>query len=518
MIRRSAARVAIALVALAALVGRSAPAVAVESVQPANPAHLADSAANAPGLRECRVVGLENAVRCGAVRRPLDPAHADRGAITVAYVVVPAMARRKLPDPVFILAGGPGQSATALAATVMPLLARLNNRRDIVFVDQRGTGRSAPLVCDEAGGEELAAQADPDRQFQLLMRCKATLLKRLDLRSEADLGRFTTVLAVQDLDAVRRDLGAERVDLIGFSYGTRVALEMLRQFPTTVRRSVLDGVAPPDMALPASFSVDNQAAFDALLAACRAEPACAKTHPKLRQHWLDLLASLPREVRAPHPLTGRDESFTLTRAMVLSAVRGALYAPALASALPVAIERAAAGRPEGLIGLAASFTSRKAAQLAIGMHFSVVCAEDLPRLAASPDRPSADFADDFARNYERMCAGWPRGDVPAAFYTLGPATSPVLILSGAVDPATPPRHGERVAGLLGPMARHVVVPHAGHGTMAIGCLRDVVFRFIDAADERAALAVDASCVASIPRPPAFRPIEPAAGGLREPMR
>lgn len=184
----------------------------------------------------------------------------------------------------------------------------------------------------------------------------------------------------------------------------------------------------------------------------------------------------------------------------------------------MAIERASAGQPEGLIGLAANFTARKATQLAIGMHFSVVCAEDLPRIAASSDRPAADFADDFARTYERMCAGWPQGAVPAAFYVIGRTDSPVLVLSGAVDPVTPPRHGERVVGLLGPLARHVVVPNAGHGTMAIGCLRDVVFRFIDAADERAALAVDASCAAGIPRPLSFRPIAPAGDALREPMR
>jgi pimeloyl-ACP methyl ester carboxylesterase len=90
---------------------------------------------------------------------------------------------------------------------------------------------------------------------------------------------------VQDLDAVRRQLGAERVDLIGGSYGTRVALEMLRQFPQTVRRTVIDGVAPADMALPASFSTDNQAAFDRLLEACAAEPACAKAHPDLRARF-----------------------------------------------------------------------------------------------------------------------------------------------------------------------------------------------------------------------------------------
>ena len=245
--------------ALAAAVGPAAPSAPASSSAPS----------------DCHVAGIRNGVLCGTLLRPLDPARPQGVSIPIRYVVVPAMARRKFPDPVFLLAGGPGQSAIAVAAATMPLFSRLNNRRDIVFVDQRGTGGSAPLVCPDAEHESLAEQSDPDRQYRLAVECKAQLLKLPYIRSESDLGLFTTSIAVQDLDAVRRELGAERIDLVGASYGTRVALEYQRQFPKAVRRSVMDGVAPPDMALPASFSLDNQAAFDALLAACAAEPACA---------------------------------------------------------------------------------------------------------------------------------------------------------------------------------------------------------------------------------------------------
>ena len=469
-------------------------------------AMLAAGNVAAQGLSDCRVPGIRNSVSCGVVQRALDPARPDGPKIDIHYVVAPAMARRKLPDPVFVLAGGPGQSATQIAPTVLALLNRLNNRRDIVFVDQRGTGRSAPLECDDPQREALADQADPDRQFKLLMQCKSALLKLPYIRAESDLGFFTTTLAMQDLDAVRRQLGAEQIDLVGASYGTRAGLEYLRAFPGAVRRAVLDGVAPPDMALPASYSTDGQAAFDALLAACEAEPACRRDHPALRAQWAALLTSLPKQVTAPHPLTGRDETFTLTREMLLAAVRGPLYGPALAAALPAAISAAAQGRYEGIVGLGAIGSSRKGVKLAMGMHFSVVCAEDVPRLADSADRPGLDFGSEFTAMYRRMCTAWPRGDVPAAFYGVGPSRGPVLLLSGGLDPATPPRHGERVARSLGPMARHVVVPNAGHGVMPIGCMRDVVYQFIDAADDKDAMAVDASCVNAIPRPPSFAPI------------
>jgi pimeloyl-ACP methyl ester carboxylesterase len=471
-------------------------------------------AAQAQGLSECRVAGIRNSVSCGVVQRALDPARPDGPKIDIHFVVAPAMARRKLPDPVFVLAGGPGQSATQIAPTMLALLSRLNNRRDIVFVDQRGTGRSAPLECVDPQRETLADQADPDRQFKLLMQCKSALLKLPYIQKESDLGFFTTTLAMQDLDAVRQQLGAERIDLIGASYGTRAGLEYLRAFPGAVRRAVLDGVAPPDMVLPASFSTDGQASFDALLAACEAEPGCHRDHPTLRADWAALLQSLPKQVTAPHPLTGRPETFTLTREMLLAAVRGPLYGPALAAALPAAIADAAQGRYEGIVGLGAILASRKGVKLAMGMHVSVVCAEDLPRLADSVDKPGADFGSEFAAMYRRMCSAWPRGAVPAAFYSVLASHAPVLLLSGGVDPATPPRHGERVARALGPMAQHVVVPNAGHGVMAIGCVRDVVYRFIDATDDKDATAVDAGCVKAIPRPPAFAPVSLPTGAVQ----
>ncbi len=156
-----------------------------------------------------------------------------------------------------------------------------------------------------------------------------------------------------------------------------------------MRRSVLDGVAPPDMVLPASFSQDNQAALDALLAACAAEAACARDHPELRAHLEGVLASLPRTVKAAHPLTGRVEEFVLGKDMLLGALRNALYAPQLAAALPAAIDNAARGDFAGLIGLNSMFASRKAMRLATGMHLSVVCAEDVPRLRLAGDRPGA---------------------------------------------------------------------------------------------------------------------------------
>jgi pimeloyl-ACP methyl ester carboxylesterase len=257
------------------------------------------------------------------------------------------------------------------------------------------------------------------------------------------------------------------------------------------------------MVLPAAFSTDNQAALDALFTACEADQICAGHEPQLRQRWRALLASLPRTVQLRHPLTDRSESLALTRDVLLGLVRGPLYVPALAAALPAALGQATHGRFDALAGLAQSLGGRRGQQVAAGMHFAVVCAEDIPRLAATTDIAGADFGDSFASLYRDVCATWPRGEVAAAFYTLPVATAATLVLSGGIDPVTPPRHGARVAQALGAKARHVVVANAGHGLLALGCLRDALFRFVDAASDDEALKVDAGCATAIPRPPMF---------------
>lgn len=472
-------------------------------------------AAQAAGLQLCRIDGLPHEVQCGTLERALDPTRADGPRFDLHYVVVPALARRKLPDPVFLLAGGPGQSAISLAAQVMPLFARLNNRRDIVFVDQRGTGRSAPLDCEEPRDTALAEAADPAKQLQRLAQCREKLLRLPYVKRPADLGFFTTTLAMQDLDAVREAIGAERINLVGASYGTRAALEYQRQFPAHVRRSVLDGVAPPDMVLPVSAGADAQAALDALFAACSSEPACTRQWPTLRQQWDTLLASLPRAATVADPLSGRPETFTLTRDLLLGAVRAPLYVPTLAAGLPAAIHAAAEGRFEPLAALAGVLSRRSGPRLFTGMHFAVICSEDVPRMTATASTPARDFGAGLAPLYQQACADWPRGAVPEAFYRVAPSVSAVLLLSGGIDPATPPRHAKRVADALGVQARHVVVPNAGHGLLGSGCVPDLLYRFIDAREDAQALAIDAACATAIPRPPAFVPaVASNAGAVR----
>jgi len=473
--------------------------------------------AAAPGTHPCRVEGLPNELQCGVVKRPLDPAHPEGVQIDVHFLVVPAMARNKQPDPVLMLAGGPGQSAIGVAPAVLPRLMRLNYRRDLVFIDQRGTGKSAPLQCEDDSKLPVVQALDPAAQARRLDQCRTALMRL----PHGDLRFYTTTIAMQDFEAVRQQLGATQWNLIGASYGTRAALEYQRQFPDKVRRMVLDGVAPPDMVLPASFSADGQASWDASLLACEGDTVCKLQYPQLRQQWVALLQGLPREVSVSHPVTGLPERFTLTRDLLLRSVRMPLYVPVLTSALPAAIDAASQGRFEGLLGLSGAVSPRKGMRVAMGMHFSVVCAEDVPRLPTALDKPGADFGAADASFYAQACQNWPRGAVPPAFYTVGASRSPVLVLSGGADPATPPRHGDRVARALGAqdksLVQHIVVPQAGHGVAAVGCMNEVLFRFIDAKQDSAALPQDASCAIKIPRPGVFVPAQPGTTGTAVPL-
>lgn len=479
-----------ALVLAAAVFGAAAP-----------PAQAAEAR---PGLKPCRLQGVTHDAYCGVLRRPLDPAQPQGTQIDLHYAVLPALARNRKPDPVLFFAGGPGQSAMALAGQVSRMLTRLGNRRDVVLIDQRGTGQSAPLFCAESRPDApLGEGLDNLAQARRLQACREQLQKL----PHGDLRHYTTWVAMQDADAVRQALGAAQVNVMGGSYGTRAVLEYLRQFPQHVRRAVIDGVAPPDMVLPASFSTDNQAALEQVFKACEADAACTRLHPRLRADWQALLASTPRELTVVHPVNGRPEKMTLTRDGLLSMARLPMYAPVMASALPQALGEAAAGRFEPLLGLTTAFLGGggRAMRMSEGMHFSVVCAEDVPRLAQASDAPGADFGDTFAQQYRRVCEGWPRGEVPAAFYTVPPAPAATLVLSGGADPVTPPRHGEKVTRQLGALARHVVVPQAGHGVIGLVCMRDVLFRFVDAETDEAALKVDTRCAEQIPRPPTYQP-------------
>src|SRR5258706_885945 len=425
-------------------------------------------------LTRCRLPGIEAAVLCGTHEVWEDREAKSGRRITLHVAIVPARLRAKDADPIVVLAGGPGQGAIALVSQVMPLFASLNDTRDIVLLDQRGTGYSHPLDCDneeESNLQSLFEDAIPEKSVR---DCLAGL--------DADPRHYTTVSAIADLDEVRASLGYEKLNLWGGSYGTRVGLEYLRRFPQHVRTIVLDGVAPAGMKLPLSFVTDGDAALERLLDACAAEKHCGETYPNLRQTIAALrgrLARLPARVVIQDPRTGERQAIVVNENVLLSGIFRPLYVAELASLLPFGVSAAAAGDFNPLLAQNLEFADDVAENLSLGMHLSVICAEDIPRITredfalASRSFFGRALVDDFIR----ACGIWPRGRVPEEFYAPVRPDTPALLLSGGIDPATPPRHGELVARTL-PNARHLVAPQLGHGVSLHGCAPRLIDSFV----------------------------------------
>ena len=443
-------------------------------------------------LSNCRVGGFAQEVRCGVIERPLNPDQPQGKRIAIHFIVLPAQDKNKDLDPIFLLAGGPGQSAIKVASWMQVVFDKLQRKHDLVFVDQRGTGQSAPLECPENEGTQ--GIGDADYGVRQMLKCKA----RLEKLPWGDLRFYTTSIAMQDLDAVRAMLNYNRIDLIGISYGTRAALEYQRQFPQNVRRTVLDGAVQPDQMLSED---DPQQVLNSLFTDCAADPRCNKAYPTLGKDWQNLLDKLPQPAQLTHPRLGTQFRAEIGRADVLNWVTSIIYSPVNSAGLPHAIEQARQGNFNALLALSGLGALPNPGSVALGMHFSTVCSEEYDRMQQrGKPQPGNDFGDMHTRQYLKVCAQWPRSKVPDGFYTIPRSATPVLLLSGGIDPVTPPRHAQQIAAKLGPLARQLALQHAGHGMLQQTCLTDVATNFINAKTDQQAHDVDAGCVTQIPRP------------------
>ncbi len=428
--------------------------------------------------------------QCGVLEVPENRDDPESRTIELNIRVLKATGQDTRPDPLFLLAGGPGQAATTLAPLVAPLLAEVREARDLVFFDQRGTGDSHPLSCeiDEEAALESGQIALTREDVE---RCLAGL--------SADPRLYTTPVAMDDLEAVRKALGYGPINLWGGSYGTRAATVFMRRHPASVRAAVLDGMAPVDMRLPFHFAGDGQRALDLMLEACAEEPACDERHPSLRESIENLLRSLERTENHPvrHPRTGEWEEVPLSRDTVAAALRGALYAPGIAALVPLIVEQALMGDFGPLMVLMDPFSGP---ELEVGMFLSVVCAEDIPFLDREEAEQAAQrtiFGSFIVEAFADSCVHWPRGTLPAGYREPVRSDVPTLLLSGELDPVTPPRWAERAAETLS-RSRHLIAPGTGHGTLGAGCVPSLIADFLETADPE---TLDAGCLDEISRPP-----------------
>jgi pimeloyl-ACP methyl ester carboxylesterase len=449
-------------------------------------------------LKPCRLEVAGRQALCGTHEVWEDRAAKQGRKVPLKVVVVPALASSPEPDPVVLLAGGPGQGAAKLAGHMVPVLERLHRNRDLVFVDQRGTGDSRPLECEPVPHDApLAEQFDDTYREEAYRKCLAGY--------DADVRLYTTPIAMDDLDEVREALGYEKLNLYGVSYGTRAALVYLRQHPERVRTVMLEGVAPMSLLLPLNVARDSQRALDLLFTHCEQDAACAKRYPELRGRFASLLAQLleePVRTRVENPLTGVPEEITLSHTTFVAVLRGVLYMPEATSLVPLVLDRATQGDWRPLVAIQQNLSGGANPNMSQGMFLSVVCTEDAPLIsdeAITRESKGSWLGETMLRTMLKPCGFWPRGELPKDYREPVKSDVPVLLLSGELDPVTPPSWAEEAKRTL-TNSRHVVLPGVGHGTSSIGCVRAMMADFVDRASVE---GLESKCGEGLKRPPFF---------------
>ncbi len=452
-----------------------------------------DSSVRTVALRPCHLPHVPVETLCGTHEVFEDRVKAAGRKVKLNIAVLPALSPHPAPDPLFVLAGGPGQGATSTTPAIALSLDRVRRDRDIVFVDQRGTGKSNPLRCPAQGEPTLQERLGGEPEEKELRACLAAY--------DADPRLYTTPIAADDLDEVRAALGYAKINLWGASYGTRAALVYVRQHEDRVRTVTLDGVAPFGLSLPLSVAKDGQHALDRLFDDCEHDSACATTFPDLRARFAAHVTSLrehPIETHVAHPLTGESIPVTIRASGFTAVVRALLYVPELSSLLPYTIDRATKGDYGPLA--AQAWTFQRSMDVAEGLFLSVVCAEDVPFV--TPEKIESEtkgtfLGADFVKHTVEACKVWPRGTVPPDYRAPVRANVAALILSGELDPVTPPSYGEEAKRGL-PNAEHRIVAGFGHGTTRPGCVGQLVADFIV---RGSAQGLDPACLHSKRRPP-----------------
>jgi pimeloyl-ACP methyl ester carboxylesterase len=443
-------------------------------------------------LEDCRISagpgypGIK--ARCGTLLRPLDPDSPDGEQLELSVAVVPALNLEPQPDPLVPFAGGPGGGSIQFYAGYFSAFEAVRRDRDILLIDQRGTGDSARMDCpiDE---DLIEGQFSDEQTLEFTQACLDQL--------PHDPRYFTTSVAVDDLEALRVALGYPTLNLLGTSYGSRVAQHYARRYPGSTRTVVLDGVVPPQLPLGPGIAIEAQRAIEEIFARCAEDAVCNEHFPEID---LDFAAVRSRVAEAPvlvslsDPVTGRPAEIEFGDNELAAAVRLLAYQPRSIALLPLVIHEAA---NDNFVPLAAQFqltVTSLAEALALGMHNSVMCTEDLPFI----DRDAIDF-EALGKTFisamqfealETICSIWPQGPIDDDFNEPLATDIPVLLLSGTADPVTPPKYAEMALVEMTNHA-HIINTHQGHGQIAAGCMPDVIADFIVTADPA---SLDDSCM------------------------
>jgi pimeloyl-ACP methyl ester carboxylesterase len=437
---------------------------------------LSSSTQAAPKRERCYLPGLEDAAECLTLSVPLDWQKPAGAKITVFTAILPALSRDAARDAFVMIPGGPGQSGDSLVPLTKAAFRDIRQQRDLVLVYPRGTARSTPLTCPQLESQQLLPQAE------ILARIKSCAAAQ-----KVDKQYFTSAEIVRDIEEMRRVMGYPQLSLWGGSFGSRIVQHYARSFPAATRLAIMDAVAPVGISIVETAPRAAEAALASIDTHCRKDLACRKTSPTLSADIKSLLAGFasPRMLGVTDPVTGRITNTQVDQQYLASVVHLTLYNPQSRALLPQLVAKAKQGRFEPLLAMGALSGSSLADQMSVGANFSALCAEDWQITNLSKLDKNSFLGTAQANMLRDICPFWTQRKIDPAFLQAFKSNVPALLLSGALDPITPPDGGTQVARYFS-NATHVVVPASAHISSTFGCAPRQIAAFVSTGKTTAA--------------------------------
>ena len=441
-------------------------------------------------LDNCHLGEIRSQVKCGKLEVPENYQQADGDKIVINFAVLPAIDDSEYKAPLMFLAGGPGQAAVELATGLNHVFREVRKTRDIILVDQRGTGESSALSCDFEAVDNVYSSLPDALDPQEVKECVAQF--------KGDVTQYNSENAIRDFDAIRAALGHEKLNIYGGSYGTRAGLVFMRMFPESLESVVLDSVGPIEVPI-GMFGQSGARSFELLLENCKNSESCHKAFPNLAEEFQAVKARLAKDVAnidILHPRLGTPTKLVIDDTKFTGNLRFQLYGMEGRSMVPLVIHQAFLGNYQPLIGLMARTENEQLVYT--GLLFNIVWNEDIPRVSEADKAADANNnfdGKDSHSAWDMVCPFFPEYRPSEDFYQSVTADIPTLILSGNLDPVTPPSNGEYSAKSL-PNSHHIIVENASHTVAMSTCASDIINEFLTSKTPK---ALDESCLKDIPQ-------------------
>lgn len=447
---------------------------------------------------ECPFHPGGRSVTCGYLTVPESRSAVGGRELQLAVAIVHSTSGARAADPIVFLHGGPGGQAVISTPWVANNFGEALAQRDLVVFDQRGMGLSEPsLDCPEVAvvtyqqlGQDQPLEAQREASEAAHQACYQRLAS-----AGIDFTRYNSAESAADINDLRLALGYDQVNLYGVSYGSRLALTAMRDYPHLVRSAILDSTVPLEVDMFATLHTHRERAFDLLFSHCIADAQCAAAFPDLEQRFYSLVERLdaePLSLQLRYQGDSQLYNVAVTGDRLIGVLHWALYSSAAIPYLPQYIAELERGIVTNWLDLIYAYAFA-AGGYSEGASAAVMCREEFGLSAMVPVtdtlHPRQQLYATHARAAEAdQCAIWQAGDGPPSENAVVHSAIPALVLAGEFDPITPPYWGRQVAETLD-NAYYYEFPSASHGVLgARACAREMVVAFLDAPDHEPTLS------------------------------